>query len=104
MCAWCRSASTHRRSPPPSARASARAGRSSPTPIGSSQERLGLRETTDTVYQPYVPTASTLFPDRTIRRAWNGYWYVGRPTDEEIRQDLREITAGVRDDWAAPTP
>lgn len=68
------------------------------------QERLGLRETTDTVYRPYVPTAFTLFPDRTIRGAWNGYWYVGRPTDEEIRQDLRAIQREIRDDWAAPTP
>jgi peroxiredoxin len=68
------------------------------------QERLGLRETTDTVYRPYVPAAFTLFPDRTIRGAWNGYWYVGRPTDEEIRADLRAIQREIRADWEAPTP
>jgi peroxiredoxin len=67
-------------------------------------ERLGLRETTDTVYRPYVPTAVTLRPDLTIERSWNGYWYVGRPTDEEIRRDLRAIQRAVRSDWEAPTP
>jgi peroxiredoxin len=66
------------------------------------QERLGLRETTDTVYRPYVPAAFTLFPDRTIRGVWNGYWYVGRPTDEEIRADLRAIQREIRADWEAP--
>jgi peroxiredoxin len=73
-------------------------------PERGEQERLGLRETTDTVYRPYVPAAFTLWPDRTIRGAWNGYWYVGRPTDEEIRQDLRAIQRDLRADWAAPTP
>jgi peroxiredoxin len=67
-------------------------------------EQLGLRETTDTVYRPYVPTALTLSPDLTITRYWNGYWYVGRPTDEEIRHELREIQRAVRSDWEAPTP
>ena len=68
------------------------------------QERLGLRETTDTVYRPYVPAAFTLRPNRVIHGAWNGYWYVGRPTDEEIRQDLRAIQRDLRGDWTAPAP
>jgi peroxiredoxin len=68
------------------------------------QEQLGLRETTDTVYNPYVPAAFTLFPDRTVHRAYDGYWFWGRPTLEELRQDMRAITQAVRPDWAAPTP
>jgi peroxiredoxin len=67
-------------------------------------EQLGLRETTDTVHEPYVPTAVTLRPGLTIERSWNGYWYLGRPTDEEIRQDLRAIQRDIRADWEAPTP
>jgi peroxiredoxin len=70
----------------------------------TAQERLGLRETTDTVYNPYVPAVFTLLPDRTVHRAYDGYWFWGRPTLEELRRDMREITRAIRADWAAPTP
>ena len=63
---------------------------------------LGLRETTDTVYRPYVPTAFTLYPDLTIHAVYNGYWFWGRPTTEELRRDLRAITADLRPDWEVP--
>jgi peroxiredoxin len=73
-------------------------------PDREAQEQLGLRETTDTVHDPYAPAVFTLFPDRTIRRAYDGYWFWGRPTLEELRGDLRAITRAIRPDWAAPTP
>ena len=73
-------------------------------PDRAAQELLGLRETTDTVYNPYVPAVFTLFPDLTVHRAYDGYWFWGRPTLEELRHDMREITRAVRPDWAAPTP
>jgi peroxiredoxin len=63
---------------------------------------LGLRETTDTVYRPYVPTAFTLYPDLTIHAVYNGYWFWGRPTAEDLRRDLRVITADLRPDWEVP--
>jgi peroxiredoxin len=66
------------------------------------QRRLGLRETTDTVNDPYVPAAFTLFPDLTIHRAYDGYWFWGRPTNEELRRDFREISRAIRPDWEAP--
>jgi len=66
------------------------------------QVQLRLRETTDTVNRPYVPAVFTLFPDLTIHRSYNGYWYWGRPTLEELRQDMRHITREVRPDWEAP--
>jgi hypothetical protein len=43
-------------------------------------------------------------PNLTIGRRWNGYWYVERPTDEELRQELRVIRCAVRFDGAAPPP
>ena len=67
-------------------------------------ERLGLRETTDTVNHPYVPAVFTLFPDLTIHRHYDGYWFWGRPTADELRHDLREISRAVRPDWEAPLP
>jgi peroxiredoxin len=65
-------------------------------------DRLGLREATDTVHDPYRPTAFTLFPDLTVHRAYNGYWYWGRATMEELRRDMREITRRIRPDWEIP--
>jgi peroxiredoxin len=65
---------------------------------------LGLRETTDTVNHPYVPAVFSVAPDMRIHAAYDGYWYWGRPTAEELRQDMRAISRAVRPDWKAPTP
>ena len=66
------------------------------------QRELRLRETTDTVNDPYVPAAFTLLPDLTIHAAYDGYWFWGRPTSEELRADFRAITRAIRPDWEAP--
>jgi peroxiredoxin len=62
-------------------------------------ERLGLRETTDTTNNPYRPAVFVLKPDLTIHREYNGYWFWGRPTADELHRDLREVTMEVRADW-----
>ncbi len=62
-------------------------------------DRLGLREEADTEHEPYRPMVFTLFPDLTVHAVYNGYWYWGRPTLEEIRQDMRTISRSVRSDW-----
>lgn len=61
--------------------------------------RLGLLEEADELHDPYRPTAFTLFPDLTVHGAWAGDWYWGRPTMEELRMAMRDITRAVRDDW-----
>ena len=92
---------------PPAVSAAFRAGLSArwtflSDPARSVQAELGLRETTDTLNDPYVPAVFALFPDLTIHRAYDGYWFWGRPTTEELRRDMREISATIRADWAAP--
>ena len=70
------------------------------------QRRLGLLETTDTVYRPYLPTVFTLAPGDgglTVERRYDGYWFLGRPTAEELRRDLRAIAARIRSDWGGPS-
>jgi peroxiredoxin len=62
-------------------------------------DRLRLRETTDKIHHPYRPAAFTLFPDLRVHAAYNGYWYWGRPTMEELRHDMRTITRKIRVDW-----
>ena len=60
---------------------------------------LGLLEETDTTHMPYRPAGFTLDPRLTIHNAYNGYWYWGRATAEELRQDMRAITRDIRPDW-----
>jgi peroxiredoxin len=66
------------------------------------QHELDLRETTDTLHDPYAPSVFTLRPDLMIHQVYNGYWYWGRPSLEDLRRDLREITREVREDWEVP--
>ena len=61
-------------------------------------ERLGLVEHTDTTHVPYRPAGFTLAPDLAIHGAYNGYWYWGRATLEELRRDMRTITQEIRAD------
>ncbi len=65
-------------------------------------DELGLRETTDTVHHPYLPTCAVLLPDLTIHSLYQGYWFWGRPTAEELRQDFRAVTRSIRTDWNLP--
>jgi peroxiredoxin len=92
---------------PPEVQAAFRAGLGARFVFLSDAERrwldaLALRETTDTVHHPYRPAAFTLSPDLRVHRAYNGYWYGGRPTLEELRRDMRELTRAIRDDWELP--
>jgi peroxiredoxin len=92
---------------PPEVQAAFRAGLGARFTFLSDAERrwlprLGLIESTDTLHDPYRPAAFTLFPDLRIHRAYNGYWYWGRPTLEELRRDMREITRAIRPDWEVP--
>ena len=71
-----------------------------PTGAMSTRSACARRPTRCTV--PICPTTFTLRPDLTIHTAYTGYWYWGRPTLEELRQDLRAITRDVRPDWEVP--
>lgn len=65
-------------------------------------DALGLRETTDTVNHPYQPAVFVLAPDLSVRAAYDGYWYWGRPGIDELRADLRALTRELREDGALP--
>ena len=51
-----------------------------------------------------VPYSFSLAPDLTIHRIYNGWWFVGRPTVEELRQDLRAIMQACRHDYSYEGP
>ncbi len=55
-------------------------------------EELDILEVTDEKHRPYLPLTFILDSRLVIRLMWNGFWYWGNPTPEEIRMTLREIT------------
>jgi peroxiredoxin len=94
---------------PPPVSAAFRAGLDARWPFLSDPDRaaltaLGLRETTDTVHAPYLPTVWLLGPDLAVHRWWLGYWFWARPTPAELHAELRELSAGLRPDWDPPRP
>ena len=63
-------------------------------------ERIGIRETTDKAHGPLpVPFTFALLPDLSIHRIFNGWYFVGRPTPEELRQTVREMMSRVHGDF-----
>lgn len=60
---------------------------------------LEMADTTDNIHgEIYIPYTFMLDHDRTIYKIYNGWWYLGRPTPEEIRMALRELMSR-RKDW-----
>jgi peroxiredoxin len=59
---------------------------------------LEMVDTTDPVHgEVYIPYTFILDRDRTIYKIYNGWWYLGRPTVEEIRMDLRAVMSQRHD-------
>jgi len=51
-----------------------------------------------------VPHTLVLEPGLIVYTVYNGYWYFGRPTVEELRQDLRMVLRKCRPDWDLGAP
>jgi len=82
---------------PPRVQAAFRAGLGARWPFLSDQERTVVKqleildETEGEYAYPPQPHTFVLTPDLTIYKIYNGWFFVGRPTLEELRQDLRAI-------------
>jgi peroxiredoxin len=68
------------------------------------QKDLDIAEYTDPTNNPMIPHTIVLEPGLIVFKIYNGYWYFGRPTIEELRQDLRAVTKKCRQDWDITTP
>jgi len=68
------------------------------------QKDLDIQEYTDPVHNPMVPHTLVLAPELRVHSVYNGYWYFGRPSVEELRHDLRDVTRTVRPDWDLSDP
>ena len=61
--------------------------------------KLDIADESDPRFSPiFIPHTFVLDGDRTIYKIYNGWWYVGRPTVEELRMDLRALFSR-RPDW-----
>jgi peroxiredoxin len=68
------------------------------------QKDLDIAEYTDPVHNPMIPHTIVLEPGLVIYKIYDGYWFWGRPTVEELRQDLRVVTRKYRPDWDITAP
>ena len=60
------------------------------------QKDLDIAEYTDPFHNPMIPHTIVLEPGLVVYKIYNGYWFWGRPTLEDLRQDLRAVTKKCR--------
>jgi peroxiredoxin len=68
------------------------------------QKDLDIAEYTDPTHDPMIPHTIVLEPGLIVFKIYLGYWYFGRPTLEELRQDLRTVSRKCRPDWDITKP
>jgi len=90
---------------PPKVNGALRVGLGATFPFLSDQEfkaieALDIVDTTDKRHGTLaIPYAFSLLPDLSVHRIYNGWYYVGRPTNEELRADMRAMTQQCRADY-----
>jgi peroxiredoxin len=73
-------------------------------PARKVQKDLDIAEYTDPTHNPMIPHTIVLEPGLIVHRIYNGYWFFGRPTIEELRLDLRAVLQKCRPDWDITQP
>jgi peroxiredoxin len=73
-------------------------------PARTVQHDLDIPEYTDPEHNPMVPHTIVCAPGLVIHSIYNGYWFFGRPTVEELRKDLRAVLQASRWDFDLGDP
>jgi peroxiredoxin len=68
------------------------------------QQDLDIQEYTDPDNNPMIPHTLVLGPGLVIYKAYNGYWFWGRPSFYDLWRDLRDLSREIRPDWDLSTP
>ncbi|TFV79593.1 redoxin domain-containing protein [Blastococcus sp. CT_GayMR20] len=68
------------------------------------QRDLDIQEYTDPTNDPMIPHTLVLNPGLVIHNVYDGYWFWGRPSVDDLWRDLRAATAEVRPDWDLARP
>ena len=65
---------------------------------------LDIQEYTDPEHDPMIPHTLVLKPGLVVHSVYNGYWFWGRPSVDDLWHDLRVATSEVRPDWDLSRP
>jgi hypothetical protein len=68
------------------------------------QKDLDIQEYTDPHNNPMIPHTLVLKPGLVIHSVYNGYWYWGRPSIDDLWRDLHEVTREIRPDRDLAAP
>jgi len=68
------------------------------------QKDLDIAEYTDAEHDPMIPHTLVLRPGLIVHSIYNGYWFWGRPSVDELRLDLRAVSRETRPDWDLAAP
>jgi peroxiredoxin len=68
------------------------------------QKDLDIQEYTDPHHNPMIPHTLVLAPGLIVHKIYNGYWFWGRPSNEVLWRDLREVMQACRPDWDLSAP
>ncbi len=67
------------------------------------QRDLDIQEYTDPEHDPMIPHTLVLKPGLVVHSLYNGYWFWGRPSVDDLWHDLRTATSEIRPDWDLST-
>jgi len=68
------------------------------------QKDLDIQEYTDPEHDPMIPHTLVLKPGLVIHSVYNGYWFWGRPSVDDLWRDLRAASSEIRPDWDLSAP
>lgn len=67
------------------------------------QRAFDIREYTDTHHDATVPHTIVLAPGLVIDKVYVGYWFWGRPTPYQLREDLQDLRRRIKPDFDPTT-
>ncbi len=68
------------------------------------QSALEIREYTDSHHPATVPHTLVLAPDLVIDKVYVGYWFWGRPSPNQLWEDLQDLHRRIKADYDPTTP
>ncbi len=68
------------------------------------QQDLDIQEYTDPDNNPMIPYTLVLKPGLVVYSIYNGYWFWGRPSMDDLWRDLRGASSESRPDWDLSKP
>jgi hypothetical protein len=68
------------------------------------QTMLDIREYTDDHHAATVPHTLVLAPGLVIDKVYVGYWFWGRPSPNQLWEDLQDLHRRIKPDFDPTTP